>query len=241
MLISVNSCIPVYAEDNGVYTLEPGKVYRFRTFLSGNVVVEFSDYVLCSFSPSNLDYKNVRRYKYDNYISGNSYFLSVYNTNSKSVTMTMIEGTTDQVSVFESPLSLVMYDATETDFQIINNTGNYVYAKQFEYDESDRSFDASGDYFAMRDTKTFTGVGFILFAFPIDDLPYNLEFNGVYEISNYVGSGFFPVPPWILRMDLAGTIRVLLDQLSMLLPVGLVILLVFLLASLLIYMVHLFL
>jgi hypothetical protein len=155
--------------------------------------------------------------------------------------MNITEGTITGITVFDSLFSLVMYDGTDTEFKITNNTDSYVEAKQFEYDESDRSFDASGDYFAISDTKTFTGVGFILFGFPIDDLPYNLEFNGVYEISNYVGSGFFPVPPWILRMDLAGMIRVLLDQLSMLLPAGLVVLSVFLLVSLLIYTVRSFL
>ena len=46
MFISVSSCSPVYAEDNESYTLEPGKVYRFKKASGENLVAEFSDYVL---------------------------------------------------------------------------------------------------------------------------------------------------------------------------------------------------
>jgi hypothetical protein len=235
MFISVSSCIPVYAEDNEVYTLEPGKVYKFENVSGENLVAEFSDYVL--YNNTYNYYNKINSYNLVNYINHSSSHTNVYNCNNKSVTMTITGGEISEVTVYGSLFSLVMYDGTETEFKIINNIDDSVNCRKFEYNESDNSFEASG--LNIQGSRTLTGKGFLLFK--LDDEYYNTTFNGVYEVSNYIRSGFFWAPPWIFRMDLAGMIRVLLDQLSMLLPVGLLILSVFLLASFLIYMVRSFL
>jgi hypothetical protein len=240
MFISVSSCSPVYAEDNESYTLEPGKVYRFKKVAGESLTAEFSEHVLRSIRSADNDYLNINHYGYYNYINSSPFtYLNVYNINSKSVTMTVNEGAINEVAVFESPFSLVMYDGTGTEFQIINNIDNYVYCKRYGYNESDHSFEAKGNFISIRVSETLTGSGFLLFR--ANDKFNNTTFQGVYEVSNYIRSGFFQVPPWILRMDLAGTIRVLLDQLSMLLPVALVVLSIFLVVNFLIYIVHLFL
>lgn len=242
MFMSVFSCCtPVYAEDNEVYTLEPGKVYKFQKAADENLVAEFSDYVL--YNNTYNYYNKVNSYQYVNNINNGSSHTNVYNCNNKSVIMTITGGTITEVDDFESLFSLVMYDATETDFQMINNIDDYVYFNRYDYNESDHSFDASGNFSVFGGSRTLTGKkGFLLFR--ANDKFNNTTFNGVYEISNYVESDFFQVPPpWILKkmMNLTELLGAFLKQLKTLLPVALVMLSVFLLTSFLIYTVRLFL
>jgi hypothetical protein len=230
--------VPVYAEDNEVYTLEPGKVYKFEKVIDENLVAEFSDYVL--YNNTYNYYNKVNSYQYVNYINNGSSHTNVYNCNNKSVTMTITGGEISEVTVYGSLFSLVMYDGTETEFKIINNIDDSVNCRKFEYNESDNSFEASG--LNIQGSRTLTGKGFLLFK--LDDEYYNTTFNGVYEISNYIESDFFQVPPpWILKkmMNLTELLGAFWNQLLTLLPVGLVILSAFLLTSLLIYTVRLFL
>lgn len=240
LLMFMSKCnVPVYAEDYESYTLEPGKVYRFKKVLSETFTAEFSDYVLISSWTQAGGYRDKSFYRYNNYFTKSSdIYVNVYNTSNKSVIMTITEGTTTEVDVLESPFSLIMYDGTETRLQITKNIDDHINFKRFKYNESDHSFDYLGDYLGIGDGRTLSGKGFIVFT--SSDLQY-VTFEGVYGFVDYISEYFFQTPPWILRMDLAGMTRVLLDQLSMLLPVGLVILSVFLLASLLIYTVRSFL
>lgn len=236
----LSCCTPVYAEDYESYTLEPGKVYRFQKASGENLVAEFSDYVL--YNNTYNYYNKVNSYEYVNNINNSSSHTNVYNCNNKSVIMTITGGTITEVDDFESLFSLVMYDATETDFQMINNIDDHVYFKRFEYNESDNSFDASGDFLMIEGSRTLTGAGVLLFK--ADDEFQNTTFNGVYEISNYIESDFFQVPPpWILKkmMNLTELLGAFLKQLKTLLPVAFLILSVFLLISLLIYTVRSFL
>lgn len=235
----------VYAEGVEAYTLEPGKVYVFRKNKDETLTVGFSDLVLFGTSGMSFTYGDTRFYDYyANYLSNTStsgIYLQVYNVNDEEVTMTVTEGTIISVNVYESNFSLVMYDATETNFQITNIADSGVYYRRFEYNENDGSLTLKPYEIVMGgDTKTYTQGKGIMIVRKLN-LQEKLSIDGYYEVYDTINLGFFHVPPWILRMDLAGMIRVLLDQLSMLLPVALVILLVFLLASLLIYTVRLFL
>lgn len=242
MFMSVFSCCtPVYAEDYESYTLGPGKVYKFqRDNSGGDLVAEFSDYVL--YNNTYNRYDDAAYYTYVNNVNHSSSHTNVYNCNNKSVIMTITGGTITEVDDFGSLFSLVMYDGTETEFKIINNIDDHVHCKQFEYNEFDHSFEASGTNISIEGSRTLTGSGFLLFR--LNDEYYNTTFNGVYEVSNYIESDFFQVPPpWILKkmMNLTELLGAFLKQLKMLLPVGLVILSVFLLISLLLYTIHLFL
>lgn len=238
----LSCCTPVYAEDYESYTLEPGKIYRFKKVKGETFTAEFSDYLLISSWTQAGGYTDKSFYRYSNYFtkSGDIY-VNVYNTSNKNVAMTITEGTITEVDVLDSPFSLVMYDGTETSLQMINNGDNSVTFKYYEYNESDHSFDYLGYYLGIGvgKSRTLSGKGFIVFT--SGSLQYVTFEGGVYGFVDYISEYFFQTPPWILRMDLAGIIRVLLDQLSMLLPAGLVILSVFLLVSLLIYMVRSFL
>ena len=239
MFINLQSCVPVYAEDYESYTLEPGKIYRFKKVKGQTLTAEFSDYVLISSWNQAGGYTDKSFYRYKNNVTNSGdVYVNVYNTSNKSVVMTMTEGTTTEVAVFNSPFSLVMYDGTETSLQIINNGDNSVTFKRYTYNESDYSFDYLGNYLGIGvgKSRTLSGKGFIVFT---SSSLQDVTFEGVYGFVDYISEYFFHTPPWILRMDLAGMIRVLLDQLSMLLPVGLVILSVFLLISLLLYTIHL--
>lgn len=233
----------VYAEGVEAYTLEPGKVYVFRKSSDGTLTVGFSDLVLCGTSVASYGYGDLVRYtSYVNYSSASKNYTYVYNVNDKEVTMTVTEGTIISVDVYESVFSLVMYDATETNFQITNIADSVVYCRRFEYNENDGSLNLSpSNVIVLKsgETDTYTGKGIIVTR--ESNLEERLYIDGFYEVYDTINLGFFHVPPWILRMDLAGMIRVLLDQLSMLLPVALLILSVFLLVSFLIYMVRSFL
>ena len=240
LLMFMSKCnVPVYAEDYESYTLEPGKIYRFKKVKGETLTAELSDYVLISSWSQAGGYTGKSIYRYKNYVtnSGNIY-VNVYNTSNKSVAMTMTEGTITEVDVLDSPFSLVMYDGTETRLKITKNVDDFITFKRFLYNESDHSFNYYGDYVEIDDGRNLKGKGFIVFT---SSSLQDVTFEGVYGFVDYISEYFFQTPPWILRMDLAGMIRVLLDQLSMLLPAGLVILSVFLLISLLIYTIHLFL
>lgn len=242
LLVFMSKCnVPVYAEDYESYTLEPGKVYRFKKVKGETFTAELSDYVLISSWNQAGGYRDKSFYRYKNYVTNTGdVYVNVYNTSNKSVAMTMTEGTATEVAVFDSPFTLVMYDGTETILKIINNGDNYVTFMRYRYNESDHSFDYLGKYLGIGVGKShvLSGKGFIVFT---SSYLQDVTFEGVYGFVDYISEYFFQIPPWILRMDLAGIIRVLLDQLSMLLPVGLVILSVFLLISLLLYTIHLFL
>lgn len=236
-------CTPVYAEDNEVYTIEPGEVYKFGTV--GYIDVVFSDNVLHGVGTG---YALDDLYTYDSY--GNSYSgnlsvnnaLYVYNCSYSDIYVTLNEGEIWAFSEYSSPFTLVMFDASKEVFEMKNISGLSLRYKVHYYNEDTGSIDFNtGTSVLGSGTKTLEGRGVLMFEFSEDDLPYKLELNGAYEVGDYISEDFFPLPPWILRMDLAGMIRVLLDQLSMLLPVALVILSVFLLVSLLIYMVRSFL
>jgi hypothetical protein len=233
--------VPVYAEDYESYTLEPGKVYKFQRLSSGgNLVAEFSDYVL--YNDTYNGYNKANYYEYVNYVDNHSSHTNIYNVNNKSVIMIITGGTISEVTDYDSFFSLVMYDGTETEFKIINNIDDSVNCKQFEYNESDHSFEASGTNISINGSRTLTGRGFLLFK--ADDKYHNTTFNGVYEVSNYIESDFFQVPPpWILKkmMNLTELLGVFWNQLLTLLPVALLILSVFLLISLAIYTIRLFL
>lgn len=231
----------IYAKGAEVYTLEPGKVYVFRKNSGETLTVGFSDLVLRGISAASYEYGDIMRYtSYVNYSSHTSKsYLYVYNVNDKEVTMTVTEGTIISDDVYDSDFSLVMYDATETNFQITSIV-DYVYYKRFEYNENDGSLNWSPiEVINSGETDTYTGKGIVVTR--KHNLEGRLYIDGFYEVFNTISLGFFQVPPWILRMDLAGMTRVLLDQLSMLLPVALVILSVFLLISLAIYTIRLFL
>ena len=240
MFIAASCNVPAYAEDEGVFTLEPCKLYLFNK--TGSVKAEFSKNVLCGGVISSTPYDNVLYYHYWSTINvGSTGKLFVYNCNDESVTMDVIEGTINGFEVVDYPISIVMYDASEMDFKMINNTDSRIRYKRFNYNEvADRLDDKSGTDW-LYDSATLTGRGALLFLVDINDLEDNITFEGEYEVSDYVRKGFFQGPPWILKMDLAGMIRALLDQLSMLLPVGLVILSAFLLISLMRYIVRSFL
>ena len=157
--------------------------------------------------------------------------------------MNITEGTITEVTAYDSTFSLVMYDGTDTEFKITNNTDSYTSYTVYEYNEFDHSYEGSGTYRVIdeNESETFTGMGFLVFG--SSRLQYT-TFQGVYEISDYIRSDFFQVPPpWILKkmMNLTELLGAFWNQLSTLLPVGLVILSVFLLVSLLIYTVRSFL
>ena len=231
--------VPVYAEDNEVYTLGPGEVYRFRFMKPVDLV--FSDNVLYGTGTSSN-----KLYTYDSY--GNSYngsptglAIYVYNCSYSEINITLNEGEITAADKYYSPFTLVMFDASEEVFEMKNISDVYLRYKVHYYNEDTGSIDFNTGTSVFNGTKTLEGKGVLMFEFTEDDLPYKLELNGAYEVGDYISEDFFPSPPWILRMDLAGMIRVLLDQLSMLLPVGLVVLSVFLAISLLLYTMRLFL
>lgn len=238
LILTILISVPVYGQE--VYTLEPGKIYRF-TFIDYADIV-FSDNVLYGVR---YNYDKLRTY--DSY--GNSYYgrlnlpysMYVYNCSYSEIGITFNEGEIQSVTEYSSPFTLVMFDASEEVFEMRNISGVILDYKVHYYNEDNGSIDFNTGTSVFSGMKTLEGKGVLMFEFTEDELPYKVEFNGVYETGSYISEDFFPVPPWILRMDLTGTIRVLLDQLSMLLPVALVILLVFLLINLLIYIIHLFL
>ncbi len=243
MFMSVFSCCtPVYAEDYESYTLEPGKVYGFKFDYLKDVDLVFSDNVLYGIG---YNYDSLRTYdSYGNSYSGKinmPYAMFVYNCFDSEINMTVNEGEIMDSGI-SSPFTLVMFDASEEVFEIKNISGVILDYKVHYYNEDTGSIDFNtGTKRLSGGPETLEGKGVLMFEFTEDELPYKLELNGAYEVGDYISEDFFPVPPWILRMDLTGTIRVLLAQLSTLLPAALVVLSIFLLASFLIYIVHLFL
>jgi hypothetical protein len=243
MFINLQSCVPVYAaEGQEVYTLEPGNVYGFRFDWSNDVDLVFSDNVLYG---TGTNYKSFYTYDfYGNSYSGQitiPYYMYVYNCFDSEINMTINEGEIKGVTEYSSPFTSIMFDASEEVFEMKNISGVILRYKVHYYNEDTGSIDINTGTTVLSGTKTLEGRGVLMFEFPEDDLPYKLELNGAYEVGDYISEDFFPSPPWILRMDLAGILRVLLDQLSMLLPVALVVLSIFLVVNFLIYIVHLFL
>lgn len=248
MLINVCSCVPAYAEEGGVYTLKRGKVYEFIFRKKGSTVeVVFSDDVLRGIEYV-YEYDNIRSYKsygksiswYDGYLNDT---LFVYNVSGSDVTASVLQGELINLYEYDSPFSLVHYDASEGPIEFTNDTDQKIYYKEFSYNEYDNKITFSN---SLKEIKSGEGIltfgkGVLLFPINTGNLQYYLTFEGVFEVRNYIRSSFFRVPPWILKTDLGGIIQALLDQLSMLLPVGLVILSVFLLISLAKYIVRSFL
>lgn len=243
MLVNVHGCFPAYAEE--VYTLKPGKVYRFGLDLYTSLDIDFSDSVLYYLGSSG-NYTELWRYK--NY--GNSYqedfnveqYLFVYNVSDSSVKLTLNDGEVIGVNEYQSPFVMVMFDGSETALEVKNNSEEWQDYKVFHYV-------GNGSYIFYDETsiiepgytEQFEGIGVLLFEAFGGNFEDIFTVSGVYEVGDYIREGFFSVPPWILKTDLTGIIQALLDQLSTLLPVGLVILSVYLLISLAKYIVRLFL
>ena len=136
-----------------------------------------------------------------------------------------------------------MFDGSGSAFEVSNLTDRYLYYKLLNYNEDDDSImigESTGDI-GRGASKSFEGKGVLLFKVNRSELEDTLTFEGVYEVSDSMRYDFFVNPPWILRMDLAGIIRVFWEELSMLLPVGLVILSMWLLTRLVKYTMGLFL
>lgn len=248
LLMLIN--VPVYAEE-GIYTLERGKIYVF-TFPENNSTVEvnFSDNVLTGVEivqqddPGDLDIYNrygTRRSWGIGYLHN---VLYVYNVSDSDVTAVFADGSlVRRVDVYPSPVSLVAYDASEEPIEFTNITDEIIRYKEFSYNEYDNTITYDSSFKSLESGEgvlTF-GKGVLLFPINTGNLQYYLSINGVYEVRNYIRKSFFRIPPWILETDLAGIIQALLEQLLMLLPVALVILSVFLLISLIRYIVRLYL
>jgi hypothetical protein len=237
-----------YTEGQQVYTLEPGKVYRIEfNYLENEYAdLDFSDNVVYGFSTV-YGATAFDLYKY----YGNSYNGSVsdgkrmfvYNWSESEINMTLNDGEIKKIVTYSPLFTLVMFDGSEEVLEMINTYVTTVNYRVHYYNEDDGSIDYVSDmnHLYKGQSRIFEGKGLLMFGHPVDTMLNRVDFNGVYEVGYYISEDFFQVPPWILRMDLAGMIRVLLDQLSMLLPVALVILSVFLLVSFLIYMVRSFL
>lgn len=234
-----------YTEGQQVYTLEPGKVFRFRFDYMKDIDLVFSDNVLYGIG---INYDKLSTYdSYGNSYSGDitmPFSMYVYNCFDSEINITLNEGEIMDVTEYYSPFTLVMFDASEEVFKMKNISGVILPYKVHYYNEDDGSININTGTPVLSGTKTLEGKGVLMFEFSEDDLPYKLELNGVYEISEYVESDFFQVPPpWILKkmMNLTELLGAFLKQLKTLLPVALVMLSVFLLISLLIYTVRLFL
>jgi len=245
LLMLVN--VPVYAEDEEVYTLKKGKVYEFKfranLTLSDVVNIGFSDYVLYGYS--NLtDYDSISSYGF--YGTGTSrtfvsvFTMFVYNCSDSDVTMVITDGVITNYYEYDSPFSFVMYDASEEYFKITNTTDTSIKYRELQYNEYDGTitYRSSSETLKSGGSALYSGKGLLLLPVKTGNVQYNVTLEGVYEVNNYIRKGFFRVPPWILETDLGVIIRALLEQLSMLLPVGLVILSVFLLISLIRYIVR---
>lgn len=248
LLMLVN--IPVYAEEEEeVYTLKRGKIYVFR-FRENNDSVEvvFSDDVLTGVQIIN-EYNELDTY--NRYGKSRSWkigylhdYLHVYNVSDSDVTARFSgSGRPIEVVEYEPPFSLLHYDASEEPIEFINRTEETICYNRFEYNEFGGSIAFNNSIKSLDSGKGVLTFGKGAFLFPISagNVQYYLDIQGVYEVRNYIRKSFFRIPPWILKTDLAGIIRALLGQLSMLLPVGLVILSVFLLISLIRYIVRSFL
>ena len=243
MLIAASCNVPAYAEDE--YTLKPGKVYRFELDLYTSLDIDFSDSVLYHLGSSG-NYTEL--WKYNNY--GNSYekelnieqYMFVYNVSDSNVKLTLNDGEIIGVNEYNSPFVMVMFDGSETALEVKNNSEEWQDYKVFHYV-------GNGSYIFYDETsiiepgytEQFEGIGVLLFEAFGGNFEDIFTVSGVYEVGDYIREGFFPVPPWILVMDLAGLLEVFWRQLLTLLPVGLIILSVFLLISLVKYIVRLFL
>lgn len=235
---------PVYA--TGSYTFLQGKVYAVE--IEGDVLdVTFSDNVLFGdYLTNEIGALNA----YDTY--GMSYvrpwysssrYLLVYNISDSDVIMTLNDGAIANVDGYDSPFSLVMFDGSGSAFEVRNLTDDYISYKLLNYNEDDGciTIGASLASIGRGASEYFEGKGVFLFKVARSDLENTLTFEGVYEVSDVVRYDFFVNPPWILRMDLAGIIRVFWEELSILLPVGLVVLSMWLLTRLVKYTMGLFL
>lgn len=238
--------VPVYA--NEIYTIKQGKVYTITIDQNySNLDVIFSDNVLYGFR--NLNYYDDLT-TYDSYgISSNrtldvfDKFMFVYNLSDSDVIMTLNDGGITNIREYESPFGLVMYDGTNTVLEVTNNTSGYIDYKMLNYNDINGSisFDKYNYSIAGGSTKEIEGKGVLIFELDGGNLKDILTISGVYEVGDFVRYGFFQRVPWILEMDLMGIIRVFLEQLSMLLPVGLIVLSAFLLINLLRYTMRFFL
>lgn len=249
LILTILISVPVYAEDENVYTLESGKIYtfRFNYDYSDDVDLDFSDNVIYGINRFD-DYADLTEYRYygSSRIEGvgsTNNFMFVYNWSDSEVYMTLNDGEIASVTEHSSPFTLVMFDGGEEGFEFINVSDGVIEYKRHYYNEDDGSIDYSTGYKSIHsgNSVTYEGKGILMFDFPTGDVLYNMDFNGVYEVGDYISEDFFLMPPWILVMDLAGLLGAFWNQLLTLLPVGLVILSVFLLISLLIYTMRLFL
>ena len=249
MLVNVHGCFPAYAEEEEVYTLKRGKVYEFRfRGIAQTKDFYFSDDVLFGqdYVDDYYDLSAYQRYGrgfrcYVGYVD-NIFF--VYNVADKDVTLILESGILNELIEYDSPFSLVAYDASENYFEITNLTDENLYYTKFHYNEHDESltYDKYSKKLESGETALYVDKGILLLEkINTGNVQYSVALEGDYEVNNYIRKSFFRIPPWILKTDLAGIIRVLLDQLSTLLPVGLVILSVFLLISLAKYIIRLFL
>lgn len=241
LLMFIN--VPVYAQDE--YTLKPGKVYRFEFDLYNRLDVDLSGDVLFYFS-STESYDEL--YKYANY--GNSYesdlniekYMYVYNVSDSNVNLIINEGEIVGVNEYSSPFVMVMFDGSETVFELTNNSDGWENYKIFYY-QGDGSliFDSVTDIIGPGCSEQFDGIGALLLEVAGGSFEDVFTLNGVYEVGDYIRGGFFPVPPWILGMDLAGLLEAFWNQLQTLLPAALIVLSASLLISLAKYIVRLFL
>lgn len=246
--------VPVYtAHAEETYTLRPGKVYVVRLYTNYDYAdLVFSDNVLCRYGSTDTGYDGlstyydyVTRYYHDklNYYDR----VYVYNVSGSDVIMTLDNGEIRNISERQSPFYAVMYDGTETEFEMEYIGNNAIYYKKFYFDNDAGLLRFDKTYFVMDPgaVREFDGKGVLIIRKAYYDQDLELEdvlrMNGVYEVGDHFRYDFFYRAPWILGMDLMGIMEVFWEQLSMLLPVGLIVLSVPLLIYLTRYTVRLFL
>lgn len=264
LLVLILAGAPVYAEEEQDYsvvypereifldaedfrTLQPGVVYQFYSLVGKPFEIEFSDCVLWGGTFYSNGYKDVSIFEYSDYVEAlpeDGYRIFVYNIHDREVSMRIPDKPDDFRGAYfnSNPLNLVTYNGYETPFQVSNNTDDRAISyKQFEYDGAGGYVEGVYETMAPGEVHSYIGKGFLLFSLYMDDLENSVTCEGVYKLTDYIDADFFRVPPWILEMDLTGVIRGYLEQLSMLLPVGLVILSAFLVISLMRFIMRLFL
>lgn len=248
LLMSIN--VPVYAEK--IYTLKAGNIYKIELDLDYPYVdVVFSDNVLHGdYSYVNTDIYDwlyiydIYEKRYQGDVDTFNRFLYVYNISDSDVIMTKNDGVIKSIKEYQSPFGLVMYDATNTEFEVeyVGNRDASYY--MLIYDENDRSlrFSHSSYYIAPGDIKKFEGKGVLIFDLYYRDVFEDvMQMNGDYKMGNNIEYNYFYKVPWKLGIDLNGIIQILWEQLKMLLPAGLVVLSIMLIMYLTRYVVRLFL
>ena len=136
-----------------------------------------------------------------------------------------------------------MYDGTNTEFKVEytgDRDANY-YILNYDEKAGLLRFNNSMYYIGPGDLKKFEGKGVLIFDLYYRDVFEDvMQMNGVYKVGNNIEYNFFSKVPWILGMDLTGIIKILWEQLKMLLPAGLVVLSILLIMYLTRYVVRLF-